>query len=224
MVGFLFFRILVSVLVLASLLVVGLNLHVQNFSAGYIAEDPSLVRFADNEQIPVVMVLGASVMSDGSLSTILEDRTSTALDIYRRGLAKKILISGDNGTESYNEVVPIRAYFIRNGVPEEDIFVDFAGFDTYDSMYRAGYIFEAKNILVITQKFHLSRAVYVGRNLGLDVYGIPADKRRYLFNNNFREVFAVVKAFLEVSFESKPKFLGEKIPIAGDGRDAFKFE
>lgn len=215
-------RVVAALLVVVGLFVIAINLHVQNFSEQYIKSKPSEIKFADPEKIPVVLILGASVRSDGSLSSVLEDRVNTALDVYQSGLARKILVSGDNSTAEYNEVIPVRSYLLKRGVPEEDIFVDFAGFDTYDSIFRAGYIFEANNIFIVTQNFHLPRAIYIGRGLGLDVYGITADRRSYLLNNNFRETLAIVKTFLEMQIGSEPKFLGQKIPITGDGRTSLE--
>ena len=187
-----------------------------------------------NAQIPVALVLGASVYSDGALSPLLEERAKTALELYRSGLVKKILVSGDNRVSSYNEVTPIRVYLLGNSVSAEDIFADFAGFNTYDSMYRAREIFGAKNVLIVTQRFHLPRAIYAARKIGLNAYGVPAGQGltgqnsvgqnpiSSSFKNGIREIFATVKTFFEVTTRAKPHFLGRQIPIEGDGRESLR--
>ncbi len=167
---------------------------------------------------PVVMVLGAKVYTDDKMSSILLDRVQTALEIYKAGKAQKILLSGDHGTKTYDEVNTMKDYLLDHGVLAQDIFLDHAGFDTYDSFYRARDVFEVKSMIVVTQAFHMSRAVYIGNSLGVDTVGFVADKQRYQseFMNNFRESFARVKAFFDVKFHALPKFLGPKIPITGD--------
>lgn len=188
---------------------------------GYETNGPDGNTF-NNRPIPVAIVLGASVYSDGSLSPVLEERAQKALELYRIGVVSKILVSGDNMAVTYNEVMPIRKYLLDNGVAEEDVFADFAGFNTYDSMYRAREIFGAEDILVVTQSFHLPRAVYTARHLGLNAYGVPADGQGYHFGNNIREIGATVKTFYEIETGAKPAFLGPKIPIDGDGRESLK--
>jgi SanA protein len=164
-------------------------------------------------QADAVLVLGALVYSNGNLSTILQDRAEVALKIYQSGKVKNILASGDNGRVEYNEVKALKNFFLKSGVPESDIFLDHAGFDTYDSIFRAKEIFQAQSIIIVTQKFHLPRAVWIARRLGVEAIGFPADQRIYLSarRNAVREVLARIKAFFDVIFHVKPKFLGEKI-------------
>jgi vancomycin permeability regulator SanA len=170
-----------------------------------------------------VMVLGAKVYNNGNLSDILKDRAQTALEVYESGKAQKILVSGDHSRKDYDEVNAVKKYLLENGVKPEDIFLDHAGFDTYDSLYRAKHIFKINSIIVSTQKFHLPRAVYIGKSLDLETYGIVADKHIYrsALTNNLREILSRTKAFFNVNFDAKPKFLGKEIPISGDGRESW---
>jgi vancomycin permeability regulator SanA len=170
-----------------------------------------------------VLLLGAGVRDDGSMSAILSDRAITTLEIYKSRKALKILISGDHGRKGYDEVNVVKAFFLKNGVSEEDIFTDHAGFSTYDSIYRAGEIFRVKSLIIVTQRFHLPRALYIAGKSGLKAYGHPADKRDYMMIDYFetREIAARLKAFLDVHLNARSKFLGDIIPITGDGRKSW---
>lgn len=167
-----------------------------------------------------VIVPGAAVYQNSVPSPMLADRLDVALQIYEKGLAPKILVSGDNGTEEYNEVGVMRDYLIGKGVPREDIFMDYAGFDTYQTMYRARDIFLVKKAVVVTQDFHLYRALYIGEKLSLELDGVDSAVRDYHNGawNRSREYLARVKAFLECEiFKPLPKFLGDTVPISGNG-------
>lgn len=167
------------------------------------------------------IILGAKVFDDNILSHVLADRLETGIDLYHAGKVEKLLLTGDHGQSRYDEVNAMREYALSKGVPAEDIFMDHAGFDTYDSMYRARDIFEIKSAVVVTQRFHLARSVYIARVLGIDATGASADKHVYIKGRLFeiREVLARVKAFFELHVtRPKPRFLGAKIPITGDGR------
>lgn len=167
----------------------------------------------------VALIPGAAVFPNGTLSPIFMDRADSAIDLYTAGKVLKILVSGDNSTVSHNEVNPVRLYLLSKGVPDQDIFLDHAGFDTYSSMYRARDIFGVSSVLITTQSFHLPRAVFIARALGLKAYGVNADVGHMLFRNYVREVFADEKAVLDLLFHTKPKYLGNTIPITGDGRN-----
>jgi SanA protein len=178
-------------------------------------------RFETKSVLPhkqTVMILGAKVHDGGRLSDMLRDRTETAFEVYESGKAQKILVSGDHGRKSYDEVNAIKDYLLEKGVPKEDLFLDHAGFDTYDSMYRAREIFQIESLIISTQEFHLARSVYIARELDLDAVGIKADKQDYYGHDRakVREVLARVKSFMDVLLHSKPKFLGDAIPITGD--------
>ncbi len=214
------FFILVVLFLLLNLLVI--NVYVSTYGKKYIVKDPTVTPFTATSSVPVAIVLGASVYSDGTLSPMLEERAKTALTLYQDGLAKKLLVSGDNRTPTYNEVMPIRKYLLDHGVPAQDIFTDFAGLNTYDSMYRAKKIFGAEDVFVVTQSFHLPRAIYAARNIGLNAYGVPADIQGYYLRNNTREVFATAKTFFKVATHAQSLFLGRQISIEGDGRDSLR--
>ena len=205
---------LVIIFALSLLLIVLLvNMYVGYYSQHYI--------FQNSAEIPktqVVLILGAGVFSDGRLTATLQDRVDTAILLYKDDHAKKILVAGDNSRVEYNEVNAVQKYLEKEGVSPEDIFLDHAGFNTYDSMYRAKEIFEVDSMIITTQEFHLARSVYIARKLGIDAYGLAADKRKYLLKNSVRELFATAKSFTDVLIGTKPRYLGEKIPITGDGQ------
>ncbi len=191
----------------------GIPAYIDGFAADYMVT-PETAPVCD-----AVMVLGAQVYSDGTPSPVLRDRLDYALVLYNSGKANKILVSGDHGTKGYDEVNVMKAYLIEKGVPREDIFMDHAGFDTYDSMHRAKSVFCVESLLVSTQDFHIKRAIYIGRRLGIDAYGYPSeDKEIYNMEYlNARERLAKIKAFFDVLLGSEPKYGGEAIPIWGDG-------
>jgi vancomycin permeability regulator SanA len=151
---------------------------------------------------------------------MLADRLDFGVKLYKNDKAPKILVSGDHGTKGYDEVNAMREYLLKKGVPSADIFMDHAGFDTYDSAYRARDVFLIKKAIFVSQDFHIVRAVYIGRQLGLQVYGVASDPREYagIEYNKLREVLSRIKAVLDTEIlKSKPKFLGEPIPVWGNG-------
>ncbi len=164
----------------------------------------------------VALVLGAAVRR-GQPTPVLEERAYRAVELYRAGKVNKILVTGDNGALSHDEVTPVRKYLIEAGIPAGDIFLDHAGFDTYSSMYRARDVFMADSVTIVTQDFHLPRAVYIARHLGLTAYGMRARNAGVYMKNYLREVPASVKALLELMVNRQPKYLGEQIPLTGDG-------
>jgi SanA protein len=167
-----------------------------------------------------ILVLGAGVR-DGAPTPMLEDRLNVALELYRAGRAPKLLLSGDHGQVEYDEVNTMRRYLAEKGVPPEDLFMDHAGFDTYDSLYRAKEVFQTDSLIVVTQAFHLPRALWLGEQLGLQVQGVAADRHSWPELERayrFREHLARLKAFGEVLVGQEPRFLGPAIPITGDGR------
>ncbi len=167
-----------------------------------------------------ILILGARVYSNGTPSPLLQDRLDYGYTLYAANKANRIIVSGDHGRKDYDEVNAMKNYLLAKGVPQEHIFLDHAGFNTYDSLYRAKEIFGVKSLIVCTQEFHMPRALYIGRRLGLEAYGYAApDKASYhMAYNNFREKLAQVKAFLETDIlHRKPKYLGNVIPIQGSG-------
>lgn len=167
----------------------------------------------------VALIPGAAILISGGLSPIFTDRVNTAIQLYEAKKVTKILVSGDNSTVSHNEVNPVRLYLLSKGIPDEDIFLDHAGFDTYSTMYRARDIFGVTSLIITTQSFHLPRAVFIARKLGLNASGLNADSGHILFKNYIREAFANEKAVINLMLHRKPKYLGDTIPITGDGRN-----
>jgi len=128
-------------------------------------------------------------------------------------------MSGDHGTKEYDEVNSMKAFAIEKGIPSEDIFMDHAGFSTYESVYRTKEIFEAENVIIVTQRYHLYRAIYLAESIGLTSCGVPADLRVYHGQTyrDMREHIARVKDFLYAIFKPEPTYLGEAIPVSGNG-------
>ena len=156
---------------------------------------------AQAQDADCILVLGASVYADGTPSTILRDRLDIAIKLYQANVAPKIIMSGDNGTESYNEVLAMKSYAVEQGVPSEDVFCDHAGFSTYESMYRAQKVFGVSRMVVVTQTYHLYRALYTGNALGMDVVGVASDLRNYQNQTiyDIRELFARTKDFFKTT-------------------------
>lgn len=186
----------------------------------YILQSTNSRTFNSLETLPAahtVIILGASVYSDGSLSPILQDRVDTGLKLYRNGKAKRFLLSGDNRSEDYDEVNAMRNYLIDLGVPAAHIFIDPAGIDTYDSMYRSNAIFEVPSAIVVTQKFHLPRTLFIAKNLGLSYRGYAAESKKYITEDHLkrREKLANFKALYEIVSHQVPAAMGEKKPVSG---------
>ena len=183
------------------------------------AGDRHRVAIDQLEPADCVIVPGALVYSDRP-SQMLQDRLDVALAVYRSGVTRRILVSGDHGHKDYDEVNIMRQYLLGQGVPAEHIFMDHAGFDTYDTLYRARDVFLVKKAIVTTQTFHLNRALYIGEALDLDLQGVTSDLRDYPRARYYRlrEYAARFKAFLECHIlKTQPTFLGETIPIQGSG-------
>lgn len=166
-----------------------------------------------------ILVLGAGVYANGVPSPMLEDRILQGIDLYDLGASKKILMSGDHGRVNYDEVNVMKQTAIDKGVASEDVFMDHAGFSTYESLFRAREIFEVKKIIIVTQKYHLYRALYIAERLGFEAYGVASNPRDYSGQNyrDAREILARNKDFIYVIFRPEPTYLGEKIPISGNG-------
>jgi len=169
-----------------------------------------------------IIVLGAYVFPSGTVSTMLNDRLTEAYELYDEGKADKIVVSGDHGRKDYDEVNAMKKFLMDKGIPAEDVFMDHAGFNTYESIYRARDIFQTKKVIIVTQGYHLMRAVFIARELGLEAYGVPSDLQDYgkvMTPYLLREVAARNKDFFTAKFlKPQPTFLGETIPVTGDGR------
>lgn len=166
-----------------------------------------------------IIVLGASVHPDGTPSGILQDRLDDGIALYFAGAAPKIIMSGDNGTESYNECWAMKQYAISQGVPSEDVFCDHAGFSTYETMYRARHVFGAERIVVATQTYHLYRALFDAQGVGMEAIGVPSDYGEYANQSwyDIREVFARTKDFFQVLFSVPSTFVGDPISLDQSG-------
>jgi SanA protein len=167
------------------------------------------------------LVLGAFVQPDGRPSGMLEDRLVAAAALYRDGRVEKVLASGDHGRRDYDEVNTMKRELLRLGVAERDIFTDHAGFATLDSVVRARQVFGVRSAIVVTQRFHLARALWLARHAGLHATGLAADRSGYGAQgrrSGLREVLARTKAAADVLTGASPRFLGPHIDISGDGR------
>ncbi|WP_206810125.1 SanA/YdcF family protein [Paradesulfitobacterium ferrireducens] len=192
-----------------------INYHIQAYSSKYILDTASL------PPTDAILVLGAYAAPDGQPSDMLKDRLDTALEVHAQSQTN-FLVSGDHGRTTYDEVNAMKTYLMNaKDIPDQDIFMDHAGFSTYESLYRAKEIFGVNKVVIVTQRYHLMRAIYVARKLGLEAYGVAADKHIYRGIEWYetREIAARNKDFLCVNIlQPKPTFLGESIPISGDGR------
>lgn len=197
-------------------IVLGLNFYIiKSVKRNVISVDDT----ASLEDVDCIIVLGCGVYADGTLSPMLNDRLSLAADVYEKGASDKLLMSGDHGTEYYNEVSAMKNYMTSNGIASSsDIFMDHAGFSTYESIYRAKEIFGAKKIVIVTNTYHLYRALYIAKCFGLDAYGVGVDDtytgREY---REVREILARDKDFVKCIVKPEPTFLGESIDLKGDG-------
>ncbi len=189
-----------------------INRHVHAVSDGKI--ETSITKIPAEEPPRVAVVFGARVRG-GEPSDALYDRVITAVELYRAGRVKKLLMSGDNPTAEYDEPTAMKKTAVQLGVPESDIVLDFAGRRTYDTCYRAREIFDVKRAILVTQEFHLARALYLCNNLGVESIGITANRRTYEAEGHwaFREFFSVASAWLEINFLPLEPVKGEKEPI-----------
>lgn len=170
------------------------------------------------QNVDCILILGAGVRNNEP-TAMLKDRLDLGIELYQAGISKRILMSGDHGRVEYDEVNTMKQYAIDAGVPSEDIFMDHAGFSTYESLYRARDIFEADTMIIITQKYHMYRSLYDGKGLGLKVYGVASDPQIYAGQamRDARELLARGKDFLYIIAKPKPTYLGDSIPVSGNG-------
>lgn len=211
--------IIAAVAVFAGLIAAaGMNWFVIHQSGKDIVSLSQMVSESE-KKADAVVVLGAKVSKDGKMSLMLKERVDLGIKAYKQGLADRIIMSGDHGTEGYDEVSTMKAYAKEQGVPSEHIFKDHAGFSTYETMYRARDVFKVRSMIVVTQKYHLYRAVYDARGLGLSVKGIACDKAVYKGDRarKFREFAARLKDVGYIAVQPKPKYLGKAIPVSGNG-------
>lgn len=169
------------------------------------------------ESAPVAIVLGAAVLRDKTMSPVLADRAQSALELYQAGKVSKILVSGASRTVENDEVSPVRRFLIAQGVLPQDVFLDHAGFTTYDTMYRARHIFDVDRAIIVTQSFHLPRAIVIAKTLGIDAQGFSADHRIYLRKNYRREWLARPYAMGQLMIRRPAEKMGDVISLDQDG-------
>lgn len=200
----------------AALIVVLINLIIINKSSPRIL---SVSEAAELEDVDCILVLGCKVYDDGTPGGMLIDRLDCGVSLYKAGAAPKLLMSGDHGRKEYDEVNAMKSYAIGKNIASSDVFMDHAGFSTYESMYRLKDVFQAKKAVIVTQKYHLYRALYLAESMGIEAYGVPSDYHSYrgMLRMNIREALARVKDFFTSILKPKPKYLGEAIPVFGNG-------
>lgn len=210
--------VLAALMLLCGIAVLLLHRHVRHAYADRITEADALETL-DGFEAECILILGAGVTDDGAPMPMLTERLNTGLALYQSGAAPKIVVSGDHGRVDYDEVNVMKDWLIEQGVPSEDIFMDHAGFSTYESMYRMRDVFLVNSMIVVTQKYHLYRALYIANTLGIDSYGVPCDEVVYAGQTyrEAREMVARVKDYFYCAINKKPKYLGEAIPVSGNG-------
>lgn len=192
--------------------VVGINAYMISYVSDYILTEEDL----KNQNFDCIMVLGAGLW-DGDPSPMLQERLDFGLIAYETGCTEKMLMSGDHGRKEYDEVNKMKDVAIENGILADNIFMDHAGFSTYESMYRARDVFQVEKMVIVTQKYHLYRAVYNARKLGIDAYGFAAERLNYPVYNDVREALARTKDFFYCIIQPKPTYLGDPISIHANG-------
>ena len=205
----------VIVLVIVAVILFGINLYVRLSTKKQIIKEDEYSNLSD---VDCIIILGAAIWGDKP-SPMLEDRLLEGIKLYQNNVSSKIIMSGDHGRKEYDEVNMMKNYAIEKGIPSENIFMDHAGFSTYESIYRAKNVFQAKKIVIVTQKYHLYRALYIANRLGIEAYGIGADPRKYVgaTKRELREILARDKDFIKCIFKPEPTYLGDTIPVSGNG-------
>ena len=205
--------LLVVMLICAAALIVNRRV-MSSAESRILTEEEAALKDAD-----CILVLGAGVWEGGVPSHMLADRLDEAVSLYELGASGKLLMSGDHGRDDYDEVNVMKDYAVDAGVPSEDVFMDHAGFSTYESLYRARDVFKAERIIIVTQRYHIYRALYVAEKLGLEAYGVASDPRIYRGQQfrEFREILARCKDWTYTVIKPEPTFLGEPIPVSGNG-------
>lgn len=210
------FIVLAAISIVTTLVFIGINIYVKQYSKS------KIITFEDAknlQDVDCIIVLGASVRNGDTPSLMLADRLNKGIELYYAGCSPKLLMSGDHGGMYYDEVNVMKNFAIAKGVPSYDIFMDHAGFSTYESMYRAKEIFGAKKVLIVTQEYHLTRALYIANELGLDAYGVATDKVTYggQMKRDVREFLAVGKDFFKTIFKPNPAMMGSPVSLSGSG-------
>ena len=204
------FSLIVCCVLAISSFVVGINAYVKDKGDDTMLTSENAEKLED---VDCIIVLGCLVKEDGTPSNILEDRLKTGVKLYKNGVAPKIIMSGDHSSEQYNEVASMKNYAVSAGVPSEDVFMDHAGFSTYETMYRAKEVFGAKRVVIVTQEYHLYRSIYIAEKLGMEAYGVASDYKL----DETREILARCKDFMTTIVKPKPACSGATYSIKGNG-------
>ena len=209
--------VVASLVLLLLLFVLTLNIFVWAHTRTHVLDIEKTT--GGQAEFDCILILGAGVKPNGEPSHMLEDRLKTGIKAYEKGIAPRVLMSGDHMSADYDEVGTMKRFAMEAGVPSNVIFLDHAGLSTYESMWRAKEIFGAKKILIVTQGYHLYRAIYIAESLGMEAYGIAADLRPYrkIVLYKTRELAARVKDFFYVRSMPQPTYLGEAVDFSGDG-------
>lgn len=203
------------ILIIIVILILGINFFVVlSTQRNIITEEDA----KELENVDCILILGAGIWGEEP-SPMLEDRLLQGISLYKNQVSPKIIMSGDHGTQEYDEVNVMKDFAIEKGVPSEDIFMDHAGFSTYESIYRAKEIFGVKKMIIVTQQYHLYRALYIAKQFEIEAYGVPSNPRKYSGQvfREIREVFARDKDWIQCIVKPKPTYLGESIPVSGNG-------
>lgn len=208
--------VLLCLALVGGITVLGINGYVKSSTSDQIITTEEA---AEQTDIDCILVLGCYVHDSGRPSDMLADRLRRGIELYQSGAAPKLLMSGDHGQKDYNEVKAMKLEAMEEGIPSEDIFMDHAGFSTYESIFRARDVFAADKIIIVTQEYHLYRALHIANALGVKAYGVAADYHTYVGQayRELREILARNKDFATSILKPTPTYLGEVIPVSGDG-------
>jgi len=192
---------------------ISIDLYVQKSTENMIIDD------IIDKKLDCILILGAGLNEYGKPSMMLKERLDKGIELYKENASAKIIVSGDHGSVDYDEVNVMKEYILEAGIPSEDIFMDHAGFSTYDSVYRAKEIFGVESLYIVTQKYHLYRALYIADKLDLEAYGSDAQEKVYSGQTyrDGREFLARIKDFLKAMIKPEPKNIGEEISVRTSG-------
>lgn len=206
---------IVGFILLCIIILLGINASIIAKSSNHIVD----VNVSNDLTADCILVLGASVYSNNTPSPMLKDRLDMSNYLYNNSYVKKILVSGDHRSDEYDEVNVMKKYLVDHGIPSSDIFKDHEGIDTYKSLYRAKNVYGVKRVIIVTQKYHLYRAIYIARKLDLQVVGIASEGNNYngQFYREIREFFARIKAFFNTSIQKENNHDGIQYDIKGNG-------
>lgn len=208
-------KIMIIGIIILMIAIFSLNIYVVNSTKNEIVKEENV---SNIEGVDCILILGAGIWGDKP-SPMLEDRLKEGIVLYKQGTTKKIIMSGDHSREDYDEVKIMKEYAESEGVPSEDIFMDHAGFSSYDSVYRAKEIFGVQKMIIVTQKYHLYRSLYIAKKLGIEAYGIESNLRTYpgqVFRE-IREILARDKDYFKCIMKPEASIMGEKISLDGSG-------